>query len=86
MQLGTVQSIYKWERGEGLPQADSLIALMHLYGVSNIKMITEEGSELSSSVYSGMLALVWALIRIIENLAGSENSGLFYTGTTCLSA
>lgn len=51
MQLGTVQSIYKWERGDGLPQADSLIALMQLYGVSNIEMITEEGSELSSSGY-----------------------------------
>lgn len=32
-------------------QADSLIALMQLYGVSNIEMITEEGSELSSSIY-----------------------------------
>ena len=27
-----------------LMQADSLIALMQLYGVSNIEMITEEGS------------------------------------------
>ena len=37
-------------------QADSLIALMHLYGVSNIEMITEEGSELSSSI----LCRMWA--------------------------
>ncbi|MBQ0004530.1 MAG: helix-turn-helix transcriptional regulator [Clostridiales bacterium] len=51
MQLGTVQSVYKWERGDGLPQADSLIALMQLYGASRIEMITEEGSELSSSVF-----------------------------------
>ena len=28
MQLGTVQAVYKWERGDGLPQADTLIALM----------------------------------------------------------
>ena len=51
MQLGTVQSVYKWERGDGLPQADSLIALMQLYGASRIEMITEEGCELSSSVF-----------------------------------
>ena len=48
MQLGTVQSIYKWERGDGLPQADSLIALMQLYGATNIRMLTEESVELSS--------------------------------------
>ncbi len=51
MQLGTVQSVYKWERGDGLPQADSLIALMQLYGVSNINTITEEGDELSSYLF-----------------------------------
>ena len=51
MRLGTVQSIYKWERGDGLPQADSLIALMQLYDVSNIELITEEGSEPSSSFF-----------------------------------
>lgn len=51
MQLGTVQAIYKWERGDGLPQADSLIALMQLYGVTNIFSITEEGLELSSSYF-----------------------------------
>lgn len=49
MQLGTVQSVYKWERGDGLPQADSLLALMQLYGENRIDRIIEEGSELSSS-------------------------------------
>lgn len=49
MQLGTVQSIYKWERGEGLPQADSLIALLELYGENRIDTITEERGNLSSS-------------------------------------
>ena len=48
MQLGTVQSIYKWERGEGLPQADSLIALLELYGENRIDTITEERGNLSS--------------------------------------
>lgn len=51
MQLGTVQSIYKWERGEGLPQADSLIALMELYGAENILAITRDSAELSSSYF-----------------------------------
>ena len=49
IQLGTVQSVYKWERGDGLPQADSLLALMQLYGENRIDKITEEGNELSSS-------------------------------------
>ena len=40
MQLGTVQAIYKWERGDCLPQADSLLALMELYGVNRIDRIT----------------------------------------------
>ena len=40
MQLGTVQAIYKWERGDCLPQADSLLALMELYGVSRIDRVT----------------------------------------------
>lgn len=37
-------------------QANSLIALMQLHGTSNIEMITEEGSELSSSI----LCRMWA--------------------------
>ena len=48
MQLGTVQAIYKWERGEGLPQADSLMALMHLYGADRISTIIGGSEELPS--------------------------------------
>lgn len=55
MQLGTVQSIYKWERGEGLPQADSLIALLELYGENRIDKITEERGNLSSSDFLEIL-------------------------------
>ena len=44
MQLGTVQAVYKWERGDCLPQADSLLALMELYGVNKIDTITGEGA------------------------------------------
>lgn len=56
MQLGTVQSVYKWERGDGLPQADTLIALMQLYGTNNIELLIEEGDELSSSYFLMCLA------------------------------
>lgn len=53
LQLGSVQAIYKWERGEALPQADSLIALLDLYGVTNLhQLVQEESQELSSSVLS----------------------------------
>ena len=49
MQLGTVQAVYKWERGDGLPQADTLIALMQLYGENRIDRLVEEGVVLSSN-------------------------------------
>ena len=49
MQLGTVQAVYKWERGDGLPQADTLIALMQLYGENRIDRLVEEGRVLSSN-------------------------------------
>ena len=49
MQLGTVQAVYKWERGDGLPQADSLIALMQLYGENRIDKLVEEGIIHSSN-------------------------------------
>lgn len=49
MQLGTPQAVYKWERGDGLPQADSLLALLQLYDVRDFNMILkEESAELSS--------------------------------------
>lgn len=51
MQIGTVHAIYKWERGESLPQADSLIALLELYGINNIQLLVEESAELSSFLY-----------------------------------
>ena len=47
MQLGTVQAVYKWERGDCLPQADSLLALMELYGVNTIDRITGVSTSLA---------------------------------------
>lgn len=52
MQLGTPQAVYKWERGDGLPQADSLLALLQLYNVSDFNTILkEESAELSSYIF-----------------------------------
>ena len=57
MQLGTVQAVYKWERGDGLPQADTLIALMQLYGENRIDRLVEEGVVLSSNHFFGLFYL-----------------------------
>ena len=39
LRLGSVQAVYKYERGKGLPQADVLLALMELYGVSASELV-----------------------------------------------
>lgn len=47
MGFESVQAIYKWERGECLPQADTLIALSLLYQVNPIELL-EEDAQASS--------------------------------------
>lgn len=47
MGFESVQSIYKWERGECFPQADTLIALSMLYRVNPVELF-EEDAEASS--------------------------------------
>ena len=47
MGFESVQAIYKWERGECLPQADTLIALSILYQVNPIELL-EEDAQASS--------------------------------------
>ena len=54
MGFESVQSIYKWERGECLPQADTLIALSLLYQVNPIELL-EEDAKASSSQFPGKL-------------------------------
>ena len=36
LRLGTVQTVYKYESGRGMPPVDTLFALMQLYNVYNI--------------------------------------------------
>lgn len=49
--LGSVQAVYKYEKGKSYPQADTLIALLQLYhaGIDDIVGNHEE-DEMSSSV------------------------------------
>ena len=43
--LGSVQAVYKYEKGRGYPQADTLFALMELYGVHDVRELLEEPHE-----------------------------------------
>lgn len=46
--LGSVQAIYKYEAGVGYPQADTMLALMELYGVGVNEIVQNREGELSS--------------------------------------
>jgi transcriptional regulator with XRE-family HTH domain len=46
--LGSVQAIYKYEAGVGYPQADTMLALMELYGVGVNEIVQNHEGELSS--------------------------------------
>ncbi len=61
LRLGSVQAVYKYEKGKSYPQADTMFALMELYE-ANLSDITckhedrvcsfsEEGREPSSAIY-----------------------------------
>lgn len=63
--LGSVQAVYKYERGISYPQADTLLALLELYDAAPADIIRgsvishgyeEEGHEPSSCVIWGMAA------------------------------
>ena len=54
--LGSVQAVYKYEKGKSYPQADTMFALMELYGAGLydiIKDFTEEDDSSSSVRYTG---------------------------------
>ncbi len=48
--LGSVQAVYKYEKGKSFPQADTMFALMELYGASLYDIVRDhEEDEQSSS-------------------------------------
>ena len=42
LDIGSLQAIYKWEAGKGFPQANRLMQLSDLYGVSMEKLIIKK--------------------------------------------
>ena len=86
MQLGSVQAVYKWERGESLPQCDSLFALMELYEVDNIyDIVNEKESESSPSHF--YLPKPLLLLRFCNNLPAfpliPQSSGSAFRQNAC---
>ena len=53
--LGSVQAVYKYEKGKSYPQADTMFALMELYEADLYDIVTnyEEGAQPSSAVSGG---------------------------------
>lgn len=58
LRLGSVQAVYKYEKGKSYPQADTMFALMELYGatVGDLVYDFEEDAKASSS---GVLRLIF---------------------------
>lgn len=45
LRLGTPQAVYKYESGNGYPQADTMLALMELYGAEVHDIVDEHDDE-----------------------------------------
>lgn len=57
LRLGSVQAIYKYEEGKGYPQADTLLALMELYGAT-VDDIVREHKMHKLDYYRGSLYIL----------------------------
>ncbi len=55
--LGSVQAIYKYEKGKSYPQADTMFALMELYEANLYDIIKdhEEDEQSSSAHFTGYM-------------------------------
>lgn len=74
MEFESVQSIYKWERGECLPQADTLIALSILYHVNPIEFFQED-AEASSYVLNICIKYMFMVYAICRKYLIESNRG-----------
>ena len=43
--VGTVQAVYKWERGDCFPTLDNFLALAELYGADPMKIVVRRESS-----------------------------------------
>ena len=69
--LGSVQAVYKYERGKGYPQVDTMFALMELYGATLKDIVGEtheEGSSPSSPHLRGLFYIALFAVCIYRNL------------------
>lgn len=53
LQIGSVQAIYKWEKGRCFPQADNLMALAKLFDVNTSDIMVEK--RLCTTLFSRIL-------------------------------
>lgn len=49
--LGSVQAVYKYEKGKSYPQADTMFALMELYDADLYDIVRRQEEDLVSSSY-----------------------------------
>ena len=76
MEFESAQSIYKWEEGRSLPQADNLVALAFLYQVNPAELLVEE-DRASSSVRLWRVIVMYFLIDF-ENVKNNGMRGTEY--------
>ncbi len=78
LRLGSVQAIYKYESGKGYPQADTMFAMMQLYGANIDDIVSkheikvcdfkEDGQRPSSFVFIDCIQFVmFCIIRVWKN-------------------
>ena len=48
LRLGSVQAVYKYEKGTSYPQTDTMFALMELYGAELKDIVNQEEASASS--------------------------------------
>ena len=53
LRLGSVQAVYKYEKGTSYPQTDTMFALMELYGAELKDILYQEEASASSPFFYG---------------------------------
>ena len=51
LRLGSVQAVYKYEKGTSYPQTDTMFALMELYGAELKDIVNQEEASASSPFF-----------------------------------
>ena len=67
--LGSVQAIYKYEKGKCYPQADTMMALMELYGADLYDITRNHEEDDKSSSF---------LLRCFKKIGRRDYGNIFY--------